>query len=125
LTSHPLLSLLLPPPPRSTLFPYTTLVRSPDEARRRCGRGDRVNRLDAALEPRVTGLHDAPVPSGNADLELAGDQAADAAALVTVRQRLAAGSEVDAVATHQVLTGLVEGEQGRVEQATGDVCGGG
>src|SRR5207253_5424814 len=87
LTSHPLLSLLLPPPPRSTLFPYTTLVRSPDEARRRCGRGDRVNRLDAALEPRVTGLHDAPVPSGNADLELAGDQAADAAALVTVDRK--------------------------------------
>src|SRR5207247_311025 len=66
-----------------------------------------------------------PVSSGNADLELAGDQATDAAALVTVRQRLAAGSEVDAVATHQVLAGLVEGEQGRVEQATGDACGGG
>src|SRR5207249_10381723 len=29
-STHPFLSLLLPPPPNSTLFPYTTLFRSGD-----------------------------------------------------------------------------------------------
>src|SRR5213593_3102994 len=69
----------------------------PDEARGQGGRGDRVDRLEPTLEPCVPGLHDAPVSSGNADLELAGDQATDAAALVAVWQRLAAWSEVDAI----------------------------
>src|SRR5215470_16325722 len=77
--------------------------------------------LDATLEPGVAGLHDAPLPGANTDLELAGDQAADAAALVAVRQRLAAGSKVDAVAAHQILAGVIEREQGRLEQTSGDV----
>src|SRR5438309_3151129 len=40
------------PPPRSTLFPYTTLFRSPQEERRHDGR-DRVHRVG----PVRQGLH--------------------------------------------------------------------
>src|SRR5687768_18110144 len=40
-------SLLIPPPPRSTLFPYTTLFRSEDELE---GLADKVNSARVALE---------------------------------------------------------------------------
>src|SRR5262249_56429774 len=91
-----------------------------DEARRHVGRGDRVNGLEATLEPRVAGLHDAPALCSDADLELAGDQAPDTATFVAVRERLASGSEVDAVAAHQILAGVVERERGRDEPTSGD-----
>src|SRR2546425_7932230 len=40
-------------PPRSTLFPYTTLFRSPDACRRRARRGARPDRALAARRARA------------------------------------------------------------------------
>src|SRR5690554_7841751 len=40
IVSH-LFFLMIPPPPRSTLFPYTTLFRSPDRRGRLLGQGAR------------------------------------------------------------------------------------
>src|SRR5262249_5110037 len=42
------------------------------------------------------------------DLERAGDQAADAAAAVTMRKRDTAGREIDPIGAHQVLAARVE-----------------
>src|SRR2546430_7578448 len=38
-------------PPRSTLFPYTTLFRSPDQVPRRAAPGRRVDFLERLLHP--------------------------------------------------------------------------
>src|SRR5205823_11883269 len=57
---HPLFLILLPPPPRSTLFPYTTLFRSweqrADDVPER--NGPPVRRLhDAHEQPRLGAVH--------------------------------------------------------------------
>src|SRR5438045_6440809 len=43
---------MIPPPPRSTLFPYTTLFRSVADAA-----APQVRNLDAHSDPRVAGHH--------------------------------------------------------------------
>src|SRR5437773_5771461 len=48
-----LFSLLIPPPPTSTLFPYTTLFRSGHAAPRRRGRVVEHARIHAALAERT------------------------------------------------------------------------
>src|SRR2546426_8154226 len=57
--------LMIRRPPRSTLFPYTTLFRSPARPPRRCGRRRRRRRCPA-LRPRggrpPAGRADSPAP---------------------------------------------------------------
>src|SRR3712207_8161041 len=57
-------------PPRSTLFPYTTLFRSDDLAERR--RGERIQLLDAHDRDVLRGR--APVAAGEVDIHLAAAQ---------------------------------------------------
>src|SRR5436309_3730580 len=83
-------------PPRSTLFPYTTLFRSPDRGRRR-------GRLDLGPDPprlRGAGGQDRKstrLNSSDVQLRYAGsrtDEGAEGRALQLVAQRVAQGRRI-------------------------------
>src|SRR5207249_9627867 len=58
------LFLITPPPPRSTLFPYTTLFRSPAGARRLHRRRDYPDPLPGNTRRRRTAEQDRPLGRG-------------------------------------------------------------
>src|SRR5699024_12379533 len=56
-------SFIVPPPPTSTRFPYTTLCRSAGRGKRRGGRaGSRCQIQDRFSGPRIDRLHDLASP---------------------------------------------------------------
>ena len=61
-----------------------------------------MDRLHAALEPRVAWSHQPARVATDSDFQGAFQQPADPATAVTVGQRFSAGREVDAIAAHEV-----------------------
>ena len=82
--------------------------RDPDEARRPVRRRDREHRLATALEPRAARRHHPRRRLAHPYLQRAREQAANAAAAMPMRERDAAGREIDPIGAHQVVGTRVE-----------------